>query len=249
MAKKDEYEVVDEEEKEGGSKIVTVLITLIIILIWLAILVLCIKWDVGGFGSDVLQPVLKDVPVLNKILPDTKEDALVEDEKYPYATLSEAVSKIKDLEGQLKKEKEANEANKGKVDQLTSEVSRLKKFEEAQTAFLKEKEAFYEQVVYADNAPNIEEYKAYYESIDPDNAEKLYKIVVQDIENEEQIQEWAKAYSAMKPKEAAGIFEAMTDNLNLAAKILEAMGADARGKILGAMKADVAAQITKIMEP
>ncbi len=249
MAKKDNYEVVDEEEKEGGSKLATVLITLIIILIWLAILVLCIKWDVGGFGSEVLQPVLKDVPVLNKILPDTKEEGIVEDEKYPYATLSEAVSKIKELEGQLKKEKEANEANNGQVSQLQSEVARLKKFEEEQTAFLQEKEDFYNQVVYADNAPDIEEYKAYYESIDPENAENLYKQVVQDIQNKEQIEEWAKAYSAMKPKEAAAIFEAMTDNLELAAKILQAMGSDARGLILGAMKSDVAAQITKIMEP
>ena len=27
------------------------------------------KMDVGGFGSNVLTPILKDVPVINKILP------------------------------------------------------------------------------------------------------------------------------------------------------------------------------------
>ena len=53
----------------------------------------------------------------------------------------------------------------------------------------------------------------------------------------------------MKPKEAAGIFEAMTDNLDLAARILHVMEPDDRGKILGAMDPTIAAKITKIMDP
>ena len=53
----------------------------------------------------------------------------------------------------------------------------------------------------------------------------------------------------MKPKEAAGIFEKMDDNLDLAASILTAMDSDSRGKILGAMDPDIAAKITKLMEP
>lgn len=249
MAKINEYELMDAEEKEGGSRFVSVLVTLIIILIWLAILVLCIKWDVGGFGSGVLHPVLKDVPVLNKILPDVKGEELIQDEKYPYATLSEAVTKIKDLENQLNDAKEEATADDEKIASLEAEVARLKEYEEQQTEFLKEKEAFYEQVVYADNAPDIEEYKEYYESIDPENAENLYKQVVQDVQYEDEIKEYATAYSAMKPKQAAGILEAMTDNLELAAKILGAMPSDSRGEVLGAMDPEVAAKITKIMEP
>lgn len=57
------------------------------------------------------------------------------------------------------------------------------------------------------------------------------------------------AYSEMKPKQAAGIFEAMTNNLDLAAKILREMSAEDRGEILGVMDAEVAAKLTKIMEP
>ena len=41
----------------------------------------------------------------------------------------------------------------------------------------------------------------------------------------------------------------MTDNLSLVAKILNAMDSTSRGNILGAMNADTAAQVTKIMEP
>ena len=53
----------------------------------------------------------------------------------------------------------------------------------------------------------------------------------------------------MKPAQAAGIFNTMTDNLALVGKILWAMDAASRGKILGAMNADTAAQVTRIMEP
>ena len=56
-------------------------VTLIIILIWLAIIVLLIKCDVGGFGSSVLAPVLKDVPYVNKILPDSALDQQDDDGK------------------------------------------------------------------------------------------------------------------------------------------------------------------------
>lgn len=50
-----------------GNKPLSILITALIILIWLGIFVALIKLDVGGFGSKVLTPVLKDVPVINKI--------------------------------------------------------------------------------------------------------------------------------------------------------------------------------------
>jgi flagellar motility protein MotE (MotC chaperone) len=73
--------------------------------------------------------------------------------------------------------------------------------------------------------------------------------VVQQLEADEEIQNYAQAYAEMKPKEAAGIFEEMTDDLELAAKILNQMSAEDRGKILGVMDPEVAARLTKIMDP
>ena len=66
---------------------------------------------------------------------------------------------------------------------------------------------------------------------------------------DEQIKQYASTYASMKPAQAAGIFDTMTDNLALVGKILWAMDASSRGKILGAMNADTAAQVTRIMEP
>ena len=71
MAKNDDN-MLDREK--GGSRIVTVLIALAIIAIWLVIFACLIKFDVGGIGSNVLYPVLKDVPVVNRILPTPSEE-------------------------------------------------------------------------------------------------------------------------------------------------------------------------------
>ena len=57
----------DFEDDGGiGGKVAVFLATVIIIAIWLGILVLVIKWDVGGFGSTVMYPILKDMPYVNK---------------------------------------------------------------------------------------------------------------------------------------------------------------------------------------
>lgn len=246
-AKKKAKEEEIEEEESGGSRMAVVVVTIAFIAVWLGILVLVIKADIGGFGSTVLQPILKDVPYINKILPETAEEAV--DAQYPYTTLDEAVARIKELELQLADEQTKTNASSDNVSQLEAEIARLKVFEEQQAAFEEEKTKFYKEVVFADNAPDIKEYRAYYESIDPANAESLYKQVVEQEETDAKVQEYADTYAQMKPKQAAAIMEAMTDNLDLVAKILENMDTTARGAILGAMNSDVAARITKIMEP
>ncbi len=249
--KKMQEEAAQEEEEEsgGGGKLAVIVATVFFILIWLAILALIVKMDIGGFGSTVLQPILKDVPYLNKILPESAEEEPVVDAQYPYTTLEEAIGRIKELEVELADAQSQSKGSADNVAQLEAEVARLKEFENEQAAFEEEKTKFYEEVVFNDNAPDISEYKAYYESIDPANAEVLYKQVVQQEEADAQIQEYAGTYSSMKPKQAAAIMEAMTDDLSLVAKILENMDADARGDILGEMDSAIAARVTKIMEP
>lgn len=64
--------------------------------------------------------------------------------------------------------------------------------------------------------------------MDPATAEYIYKQVVTQLEESQEIQDYAAAYSAMKPKQAAAIFEQMTNNLDLAARILKVMSAEDR---------------------
>ena len=77
----------------------------------------------------------------------------------------------------------------------------------------------------------------------------LYKQVVEQTLYDEKVEDYVKTYSAMKPKEAAKIFDAMKDDLKLVAEILMNMDSQARADILGKMSADTAAKVTEIMEP
>lgn len=239
------------EEESGGGKAAVVFVTLMIIVIWIAILAVLIHFDVGGFGSTVMQPILKDVPYVNKILPKTEEEETKtkEDSKYPYKTVDEAVAYIKELEKELADAKESNSENDAYVADLEAQAAQWKEYKENEQKFEEEKAKFYKEVVFSDQAPDINEYKKYYESIDPQNAENLYKQVVEQQEKDDDMSDYVKAYSQMKPKQAAAIFDTMTDNLELVAKILSAMKADARGDILGNMNTDTAAKVTKLMEP
>ena len=77
----------------------------------------------------------------------------------------------------------------------------------------------------------------------------MYKQVVEQTLYDEKVEEYVKTYSSMKPKEAAAIFNTMTDDLKLVAEILMSMDAQSRADILGKMDAATAAKITEIMEP
>lgn len=238
-----------QEEENTGGKVAVVLVTLIIILIWIAILGFLIHFDVGGFGSTVMQPILKDVPYVNKILPKTEEEDKAKDDKYPYKNLDEATAYIKELEKELADAKEGNSKNDAYVADLEAQAAQWKEYKANEAAFEETKAKFYEEVVFSDQAPDINEYKKYYESIDPSNAEILYKQVVEQQQQDQKIQDYVKTYSEMKPKEAAAIFDTMTDDFELVAKILQGMKADSRGDILGNMNKENAAKITKLMEP
>jgi flagellar motility protein MotE (MotC chaperone) len=72
---------------------------------------------------------------------------------------------------------------------------------------------------------------------------------VQQTVYSEKVTEYAKTYSAMKPAQAASIFNTMTNNLELVAEILQNMNATSRGSILGAMDTTVAAKVTGLMAP
>ena len=248
-AKNMETDLENTEEEEGGSsKLAVALVTLVIIIVWLAILALLIKWDVGGFGSTVMRPLLKDIPYVNRILPDSEDDLSTE-EDYPYKNMDEAVAYIKELEQELAQAQQGSSEHSAYIADLEAQSQKLKEYEANEAAFEEEKEKFYNEVVFSDQAPDIEQYKEYYESIDPDNAELLYKQVVEQQQTDSKISDYVKGYSQMKPKEAAAIFDTMTDNLNLVAQILENMDAQSRADILGKMNSDTAAKVTEIMNP
>jgi len=250
MAKKDKASDIDKKEKnekKEGNKILTIAIAFLIVIIWLAVFGTLIKLDVGGFGSGVLRPILKDVPIINLILPAVSEQQIAEENNYEYSSLSEAVAKIKELEQTIADMQQSNTDSSSSTADLQAELDRLKVFEQNQQAFEERVAAFDKNVVFADAAPDIEEYKKYYEEINPTNAETIYRQVVEQLQYSDAIQEKAAIYKNMDPQAAAKIFETMTADVESVAQILLSMKSKESAAILAEMDKVIAAKITKKM--
>lgn len=250
-AKQRAREISDQEEELDGEPggLPVFLVTALIVAVWIAILCVLVKLDVGGVGTNVLKPLLKDVPVVNKILPNEQKREEEEDEYSAYGSVEDAVQQIKQLEQELQMAQEQNLAYADEIGKLKEENSRLQNFEDNQLEFERLKNEFYEEVVYAENGPGVEAYQKYYQSMDPATAEYLYQQTLQETSSSKEINDYVAAYSSMKAKEAAAIFDTMTSDLDLVAKILKAMSAEDRAKILEQMNEENAARLTKMMDP
>lgn len=241
-----------DKDKEDGGRLASAFLTLLIVLIWLGVLIILIKLDIGGVGSNVLRPVLKDVPVLNMILPDETDDDLLSHGVYPFSNMAEAISNYEAMQAELLAYKEANKDYENRVAELEKEVERLKYFEDDQLLYKELWKEFYDLVVYTDNAPTLDDYVAWYEKIDPSYAEVLYRQAIDQIAYRDALSDYVKAYSSMKAASAASVLIEMTGNLDTVAKILGTMKPAARASILGEMaKLDpiLTAKITVLMEP
>ena len=249
MAKKKDVNVDELDDESGKSgKLVSILVAILIIAIWLVIFALLIKMNVGGMGS-MLRPYLKNVPVINQILPAATDEEVKEETGNRYKNLSEAVDRIKELEAQLNQYTNDGNASSQTISELKAEIARLKVFEENAGRYQELKDKFDKDVVYTDNAPSIDNYKTWYESIDPENAAKIYEQVVKDLQYSQQVKDWAETYSKMDAKNAAAILEEMTGDTDLVSDILLCMTSKQRAAILAEMDPVFAAKLTVIMYP
>ncbi len=245
-------EIARQEEALGdeeGNGFVTFAATTFIVLLWIAVICVIIKLDVGGFGSSVLAPILKDVPVVNRILPRTAITETNDPESFGgYSSLTDAVAYIQELELEVERLQNAANAKDSDLEKLRAEVARLQEFEAAQVEFQRIQNEFYEEVVYSDKGPGAEEYRKWYEEMNPATAEALYRQVVVQLEESTQFQDYVSSFTQMKPKAAAALLEEMTD-VNQVAKILNAMNAESRGAIMNQMTAEFGAKVAAIMDP
>lgn len=240
---------MDEDDEKRGGGLIGVLIAIVIIIIWLLIFALLVKMDVGGFGTNVMRPLIKDIPVISAILPDVSDDEVAAETGYKYRTLYEAIERIKDLENQLATYQEAAGTNAETIAELTAEIERLRVFEENQLAYEENKKRFDEEVVFTANAPGIEEYKAWYDLMYPENAADIYARVIERLEYSADIKEWASTYAKMDAGAAADILSEMTGDLDLVTEILLCMNATKRADILAEMDPVYAAKLTNVMYP
>lgn len=193
-AKRRAKEIAKQEEDLGldeGNGLVTFGATVLIVALWIAVVCVIVKLDIGGFGSSVLAPILKDVPVLNMILPDSGQTETTDPGSYGgYSSLQDAVDYIRQLELELEQVRTASNAKDADLEKLRAEVERLGAFEQKQVEFQRIMQEFYEEVIYAENGPGAEEYRKWYEEMDPATAEALYKQVVVQMEESKEVHLW-----------------------------------------------------------
>ena len=253
MAKKDKKNKrLKENGEESDSKIATVIFTLLTILIWLAVFAALIKLDVGGFGSTVLRPLLKDVPGVNLILPAASDNEIIENNNHAYTNLAEADAYIKELEAKIAAYEEANNANSEALGELNSELERLRTFEADQKAFQAEKEQYYQEVVLGNGKENMQSFQQWYENMDKATAEVIYRQVMEQKQLDESRQEFAAVYSSMEAEDVAKIFQEMTGDLDTVVMILNNMDSRKRGAVLSALAqsdATFAAKLTLLLAP
>lgn len=237
------------KEEKAGGKLLSVVIIFLIIVVWLAAMIILIKMDVGHFGSQVLRPVLKDVPVLNLILPPATDEEAAAESDLPYKTLSEALERIEVLENQVDADAATIQEQQEQIQEKDSEIARLRVFEEDQESFNELKNEFYNEVVYGNSAPDADTYIEWYESIDAEAAEEIYRQVIADQAATDDIKDLATAYAEMDAKAAADILQTMSGDLDTVAKIMDNMSPSDQAEILAEMDPDFAANITKKLMP
>lgn len=240
---------IDDKEKDGKIKGSWVLIIILMITTFVSVMALLIKCDVGGFGSGVLRPIFKDVPVIKNILPPPSDEEVAIENDYPYDTLEEALAQVAILdEANAAKDAEIVALN-DKVLELQAEVERLSAYELAQTEFEQKKDEFYDEIVYGESAPDTDTYIEWYNEIDAEHAEEIYAEIIEANMADQEIIDLAKAYEAMDPADAAAIFESMSNDLDTVALIMNNMSTDAQGEVLAEMSPEFAASVSKKLLP
>lgn len=168
-----------------------------------------------------------------------------EEGDYEYTTLKAANERIKELESKLKSENGTQDANSDYISELEAKLMKLQKYKDEYDDFQKRVKEFDEKVVFTKNAPDISEYQKYYEEIQPENAEKIYKQVLLKLQYTKKAEELGKFYANMDADKAAARLSEMSEDLSLIRDILENMTEKQAAAILQEMDVDFAAQVTK----
>lgn len=217
LAKKKREMQGELDELKGNTakgKAVCVFVFFTLIGLLMGIFVGMVKLDIGGVASEVLAPVIADVPVLRNILP-------VEMQK---KSASELAAEQKQQEAAAAAEAERAAEEEAAAEEAAEEEAQQEAAEKAKA------EAEAEQAA--------EEAAAEAEAAAEEAAEEEAKA----------LQDYVDTYSAMKPRDAAKVFDSMMpDQEDLVVRILENLTSNQRAAILSKMSVANAAILTEKM--
>lgn len=250
------------EKKETKSVIVDGLLTIfvsviIVLIIFGGTFYYLLKNNIGGLG-DYFRPSLERIPVLKLALPPLPETEDPYDPKHlTQKELLEKYDELRKTNKELKKQLE--DANK-RIAELEKENEKLaSEQDEAKDLLEKNKDTskqILEQLEQLDKEReeldriiamgNPDAFAQYYEEMDPENAGKLYKEIMQQKEAEENYKNLAVSYTEMEPENAAAILtELGKTDMDLVVNILESMKNNEKAEIIENMDPRFAAEVMK----
>ncbi|MCQ2978361.1 MAG: hypothetical protein MJ245_01030 [Clostridia bacterium] len=234
------------------------LIFFAMLILFLGTLFAIFYFDIGG-----TQKYIKDVPVLNKIIPVSTDLSDIEDElsTYSYNKLLKYTlnlyrqNEINKTEVAALKEEASKWSGedgtiiKGKYDELTTqlnesldEIIRLKEYENEYIKIKKNKEKQDKAIA----LNNTQSYRNYFESLDKNEASELYKLVIEQEKYDIDFTNYVSAFSQMTPQKAALVIEqlARTD-FDVVLKVVTNLDATVASAILDQVDTAYASMITK----
>lgn len=230
----------------------------LMLLLFLGTLYAIFYFDIGG-----TQRYIKDVPVLNAIVPISTDMEDIEEElsSYSYNKLLKYTLKLYRENEINKGEIEALQAEvvkwggedgtviKGKYDELNNEleesldeVIRLKEYENEYIKLKANKEK-QDKAIAVNNTPT---YREYFETLYANEAAELYKLVVEQEVYDNDFTNYVSAFSEMEPAKAALVVEQLCrTDFDVVIKVMTNLGSEAASKILSEVDTAYASMITK----
>lgn len=217
--KKEMQEELDElKGHTAKGKAASVLVFFLLTGLLLGTFVGIVKLDIGGVASKALAPVISDVPVLRGILPVGMQKENASELAAKKLQAKEKRAAAKAQKAQAKADAKAAAKAKAAADRQAKADAKAEEEAEAQAQAEADAEAAEEEQEQA------------------------------EAEKEAALQDYVKTYSAMKPKDAAKVFDSMMpDQEGLIARILENLTPDQRAAILSKMSVANAAVLTEKM--
>lgn len=230
------------KKKKGGRLKVIILLIFFVLIMGIAVAILF--FNAFNIREKYLRSTIDKIPIVKNIIPsgEAVETSAQEDTM----SIQQAQARIADLENQLSTKDTTIDSLTKDNDSLRLENNRLKEIESQQIQFRADKEEFDRMI--AENDPTA--YSAFYESISPENAERLYQSTKATSEQRKELKNYTNAFEEIEAEAGAGIIEEMVGtDMNLAALILENISSEQRANILAAMDATLAASVVKYMAP
>jgi len=235
--KKREKRAAAKRKGKGGKPVG--LIVLFTILGLLLLFAVAIYLDLFGLRTAITNNVLVKIPIVGSLVKQ-------EEPARPDPTLEELQAEYDALQTQA----DTDTAELLRLRELNAsylkELDRLKDIEDRHLQFKEDKEAFDKMVA----ADNLKAFAQFYETMDPANAEAIYREYARNASITKEMRDYVATYTAMDEANAAKTLEQLAGmDIDLVVRILLAMDAESRGTIMNEMTPQSAANIGRRMAP